>query len=185
MNYLQRFIILLSVMVLAVMYHPAPIFGQSVGERLRVKIISGITITGIVRSTSENSFDLVLSGGGLRSVPFGDILVLERSSGVKNHMKTGFLIGAGTGTVLGVVSGLAWGSVGGSYGVTVALTGTIFWGGGLGLLGGLVGYFMEKEVWESIPIPSAVSSRLKVIPWVSWASVTGESRTMLGMRLQF
>ena len=147
-----------------------------------MKIISGITITGTLRSTSENSFDLVLSGGGLRSVPFGDILVLERSFGVKNHMKTGFLIGAGTGAVLGVVSGLAWGSVWGSgYGVTVALTGTIFWGG----LGGLIGYFIEKEVWESIPIPSAVSSRLKVIPWVSWASVTGESRTMLGMRLQF
>ncbi len=111
MNYLQRFIILLSVLVLAVLYHPAPIFGQSVGERLRVKIISGIIITGTVRSTSENSFDLILSGGGLRPVPFGDILVLERSFGVKNRMKTGFLIGAGTGTALGVLSGLTWGGL--------------------------------------------------------------------------
>ncbi len=183
MNYLQRFIIFLSVMVLAVMYHPAPIFGQSVGERLRVKIISGITITGTVRSTSENSFDLILSGGGLRPVPFGNILVLERSLGVKNRMKTGFLIGAGTGTALGVLNGLTWGGATG-FGFTVALTGTIIWGGGLGLIGGAIGYFIKTEQWESIPIPS-VSSRLKVSPWVSWASVTGESRTMLGMRLQF
>ena len=29
MNHLQRFIVLLSVMVMAVVYHPAPIFGQA------------------------------------------------------------------------------------------------------------------------------------------------------------
>ena len=80
MRLLQRFTILASAMALTSMSFPAPLYGQHVGERLRVTL-DGETMTGTVSATSQSGFDLKLWGGKSRSIEYNEIKLLSGALG--------------------------------------------------------------------------------------------------------
>ena len=110
MNFRPSFIhILMGVMAWIAISFPAALFGQSVGDRVRV-VVEGDKMLGTVESMSQSRFDLKLAGDrSLRSVMSRDVERLERSVGTRTYKKRGFLIGTIPGGVLGGLVG--WGAV--------------------------------------------------------------------------
>ena len=191
MKHLQQFVILTSVMVLMVIASD-PLYGQSVGERLRVTLEDS-TITGTLASVSQSHFDFVLSDGGSRSVMYSDVKLLERSLGTRTYKKRGFLIGAIPGALLGGVVGLGLvhlcpgldcpdPSVGKQLGALV--TGSIFMGAVSGLPGLVIGALVKREKWETMPTPSA-SEHLRISPVIEVASIGADRRVVVGTRIRF
>ena len=82
-------------------YQRCPLYGQRVGERLRVTL-DGEKMTGTVSATSQNGFDLRPWGGKSCSVMHSEIDLLERSLGTQTYKKRGFTIGFGAGTLGGL-----------------------------------------------------------------------------------
>ena len=186
--------VLLSVMVLAVVYHPAPIFGQNVGDRVRVTLEDGGTIIGQVTSLSQSSFELSLPYGASQSIMYSNIQKLERSLGERTYKKRGFLIGLGVGVC---VAAITIGSAGesdsdafardtgldaiGAIGVAIVGILAIPVGGVSGLI---IGASKKGEKWETIPNPS-VSRHWQISPMINTVSLGGKPRTVLGVRIRF
>lgn len=170
MRPLQRFIVLVSTMALTVISFPVPLYGQNVGERLRVTL-DDETMTGTVSATSQSGFDLRLWGGKSRSVVYSDIDLLERSLGTQTYKKRGFEIGFGAGALGGLFlslfavhscKSLYPGGCGG-IGAAETILGSTMLGTCLGGLTGLViGAIVRSEEWETISTPFMCgASRIK------------------------
>ena len=187
MRHRQRFILLMSVMALTAMSLPAPLFGQSVGERVRVTL-EGDKMTGTVALMNQSGFVLNQLDGRYRSVMYSDIMRLERGLYIgdyrKRGAKIGFVIGAVPGALLGMAaSGFMTTPSTGEVLVGLGL-GTLIFGAPSGLLGMGIGASMKKEKWETIPIPS-MSGRLRISPMIDVASIGGNRRAVLGARIRF
>ena len=159
MRPLQRFIVLVSTMALTVISFPVPLYGQNVGERLRVTL-DDETMTGTVAATSQSGFDLRLWGGKSRSVVHSEIELIERSLGTQTYKKRGFEIGFGAGALGGLFLSLfAVHSCnpypGGCEGIGAAeaILGSTVLGTCLGLTGLVIGAIVRSEEWETIPTP--------------------------------
>ncbi len=156
MSPLQRFTILVSAVALTVMSFPAPLYGQRVGERLRVTL-DGETMTGTVSATSQSGFDLRLWGGKFRSVMHSEIELLERSLGTQTYKKRGFLIGFGAGPILAGIVAIASANNpclhGGCKSITAAeaISGITVLSTYLGLTGLVIGAIVRSEEWVTIP----------------------------------
>ena len=180
--------VLLSVMVLAAMHFPAPIFGQNIGDRVRVTVARG-TIIGKVTSMDPGRFELSLSHGASQSIIYSNIQKLERSLGKRTYKKRGFLIGAG----VGVAAAIFIGSGGDSESDAFARdTGLDAIGAIVGILaipvcgvGGLaIGGLVIGEKWETIPNPS-ISGHWHISPMIKTVSLGGKPRTILDARIRF
>ena len=190
MRLLQRFTILVSAMALTSMSFPAPLYGQHVGERLRVTL-DGETMPGTVSATSQSGFDLKLWGGKSRSIEYSEIKLLERSLGTQTYKKRGFLIGFGTGAILGNIAINTANTCnphpGGCEGVSVAetiLASTVL-GTYLGLTGLVSGAIVRSEEWETIPIPF-MSGASRIKPAINVALDPRKThRPILGARILF
>ena len=159
MRFLHRFTILVSAVALTAMSFPTPLYGQRVGERLRVTL-DGETMTGTVSATSQSGFDLRLWGGKSRSVVHSEVELLERSLGTQTYKKRGFTIGFGAGALGGLFLSLSVGQYcnphpGGCDGITAAeaILGSAMLGTYLGLTGLGIGAIVRSEEWELIPTP--------------------------------
>ena len=192
MKYRQLFIILMSVMAWTAMSFPTALFGQSVGDRVRV-VVEGDKMLGTVESMSQSSFDLKLAGdGSLRSVMYRDVERLERSAGTLTYKKRGFLIGAIPGGVLGGLVG--WGASSFCPGLcetpsvgeqlTGMAVGSILFGVPTGLAGLVIGALVKGEKWDTIPTPS-MSERLRISPVIKVASIGADRRVGLSTRIRF
>ena len=190
MRPLQRFTILVSTMALTVISFPSPLYGQSVGERLRVTLDGG-KMTGTVSATSQSGFDLKLWGGKSRSIKHSEIKLLERSLGTQTYKKRGFLIGFGTGAILGEIAINAANTCnphpGGCEGVSVAetiLVSTVL-GTYLGLTGLVIGAIGRIQAWEAIPTP-IMSRETRIKPAINVALDPRKNpRPILGARILF
>ncbi len=195
MKHLQKFIVLMSVMALALSL-PAPLFGQNLGERLRVTLENS-TVIGTVAAKGQSSFELNLSDGRSQRVIHANIQKLERSLGTRNHGKKGFVIGGGTGVIAGYIYGsliyntcqtLTFGTADeecDEIGVEAMVLSSVVWGGGLGLGGLLIGTLIRREEWMTISKPSA-SGRLRVSPMINVVSGQKENpKVVLGARVTF
>ncbi len=180
-----------------------PLWGQSVGERLRITTERG-DIMGTVRVSNADGFSLKLQGGASRSITYGEILKLERSLGNRTHAKKGFLIGFGAGVLAGIALDLAAaetcdtlrvsGEVFGvsikydrqceSFGASDVLFAVVLWGGGAGLAGLGVGSRTSTEEWETIPL-GTIGRRFRIGPMFDVASLGGNRRALLGVRIRF
>lgn len=190
MRLLQRFIVLVSAMALTVMSFPASLYGQSIGERLRVTL-DGETMTGTVSATSQSRFDLRLWGGKSRSVVHKEIELMERSLGTQTYKKRGFTIGFGAGILSGLFLSL---SVGpsctphiGCDRITAAeaILGSTVLGTYLGLTGLVIGTIVRSEEWETIPTPF-MSGESRIKPAVNVALDPRKNpKPILGARILF
>ena len=188
MKHLQRFIVVVVMALTAIA--SAPLYGQGVGERLRVKTAEGGTMIGTVSSMSEDGFRLNLADGGSRSVALSDIQKLERSLGTRTHKKRGFLIGVGVG-VLSAIGGMPEECADPSCNEGLAPVGRAMETGEaiaavpvFGLTGLVVGHFIKTERWETIPATS-MSGRWQLRPMLNVASIGGDRRVLLGSRIHF
>ena len=190
MRPLQRFTILVSAMALIVMSFPAPLYGQHVGERLRVTL-DDETMTGTVSATSQSGFDLRLWGGKSRSVVHSEIELLERSLGTQTYKKRGFTIGFGAGTLSGLFLSLP---VGQNYTPHIgcnritaaeAILGSTVLGTCLGLTGLVIGTIVRSEEWETIPT-QFMSGASRIKPAINVALDPRKNhRPILGARILF
>ena len=190
MKYLRQFLILMSVMALTSMSFPSPLFGQSVGERVRVTL-EGDKMIGSIASMNQSGFDLNLSEGGSLSVMYSDIKRLERSLGTENYSKKERLTGGLAGGLVGLFLAAITPCVdlyscerSGEIIIEGASKGAIFLGAPLGLIGMVSGALMKKEKWETIPTPS-MSGRLRICPMIDVASIGGNRRAVVGARIRF
>lgn len=167
---------LMLCMLLMSVSHAHDLFGQDIGQRVRVTVEHDVMI-GTVTSTSGNSFIVNLQDGGSHSVMYRNIARMERSMGIRTYKKRGFLIGFGAGAVVGGFMGyhaMDVGCVIGTLGLAecdteekmeaAILTGVIS-GGILGLGGLIAGEFVKREAWATVRVPSA-SGRLRIDPMV-------------------
>ena len=191
MRPLQRFIVLVSAMALTVMSFPAPLYGQSGGERLRVTS-NGETMIGTVSATGQSGFDLRLWGGKSLSVVHSEIDLLERSLGTQTYKKRGFTIGFGAGVLMGIflilppVDQNCTPHIGCDK-ITAAeaiLVSTVL-GTCLGLTGLVIGAIVRSEEWETIPTPF-MSGASRIKPAINVALDPRKNpRPILGARILF
>ncbi len=156
---------------------PLPLFGQDIGDLLRVTLMEG-SVSGTVVSVDRNGFELNRSGNGTSFVRFGDVLKLERSLGTRSYWKEGLVYGAG----VGVAGGILYGALTHEACEVVTLgTGDEFcdelsfktatltaaaFGGGLGLCGLVVGSLIRRQEWASIRITMPNSAgQFDLSPW--------------------
>ena len=195
MRYLRQFLYIIGIMALA-MSLPASLFGQNLGQRLRVTL-AGSTVIGTVTSNSPSSFDLNLPDGGSRLVMYDNIQRLERSLGTRNYMKEGVLIGLGIGAAAGVLYGLlhhetcellTLGSAEeecDEIGIKTTVLSASVWGGGLGLGGLIIGVLVRREEWATIRRPYGSGlSRVSPIFNVVFGQ-KGDPKVFLGARITF
>ena len=190
MRPLQRFTILVSAMALIAMGFPAPLYGQRVGERLRVTLEGG-KMTGTVSATSQSGFDLRLWGGKSRSVVYSEIELLEQSLGTQTYKKRGFAIGFGAGALGGLFLSLAVGPSCtphiGCDRITAAeaILGSTVLGTYLGLTGLVIGAIVRSEEWETIST-SFMSGMSRIKPAINVALDQRRNyRPVLGARILF
>ncbi|MDE2847554.1 MAG: hypothetical protein OXO51_12655 [Gemmatimonadota bacterium] len=161
---------------------PLPLFGQDIGDLLRVTLVEG-SVSGTVVSVDRNGFELNLSGNGTSFVRFGDVLKLERSLGTRSYWKEGLVYGAGVGVAAGILYGaltheacevvtLGTGDeFCDEFGLKTAMLAAAAWGGGLGLGGLIVGTLIRRQEWAAVRITMPDSAgQLDLRPWidVSW-----------------
>lgn len=135
----------------------APLAGQRAGDRIRVSL-AGDRLVGRVGETTETGFVLNIEGGSAREVTHREIELLERSLGRRTYKKLGFLIGAGAGVGIGTALGLIVSDLcdegdadcGAGLGAAVGILGSLYYGGGLGLIGLGIGHLIKGENWEPI-----------------------------------
>ncbi len=167
---------LMLCMLLMSVSHAHDLFGQDIGQRVRVTVEDDVMI-GTVTSASGNSFDINLQDGGSHSVMYRDIARMERSLGIRTYKKRGFLIGFGAGAVVGGLTGyfaMDVGCVIGTLGLAPcdfeekmegAIVSGVISGGIVGLGGLIAGEFVKREAWASVRVPSA-SGRLRIDPMI-------------------
>ena len=168
MRILQRFTALVCMVSLMAMSIPLPIFGQRVGERLRVTL-DGDTITGTVSATSQSGFDLKAWSEEPRSIMYSEIKLLERSLGTQTYMKRGFMIGFSACALGGILLRFAIdqdqpcfiplgfasakpqdiGCGSRNENAEEAILGCTY----AGILGFGIGAIVRSEEWEAIPAP--------------------------------
>ena len=176
-----------------------PLWGQTVGARLRVTTAKGQMI-GTVREKGPDRFELNLEGGIARSVAFSEIWKLEQSMGKRSNAKKGLMIGAGAGVLAGILYGLAVSdncdeiseAFGGldagckEAGASTMVLAAAIWGGVLGLGGAGIGHRLKSETWDELSVPSAASGRLRISPMVGLAAAGKRGpRVLMGARLHF
>ena len=157
---------LLAVCLLAVAAHP--VLGQSalppradVGQPVRVFILGGSVVSGMLAEPVTDAGIVVQSSNTRTGLPWSRIALVEvlqprsprRGSGARALQ--GALAGAAAGALAGFVASVAWqgprgeersrkGMVGGGAAI----------GGGVGLLvGSLIGYQNPGQVWKAMPRP--------------------------------
>ncbi len=124
---------------------PASLEGQQVGERVRVTRAEGPTLIGQVISLQEEGFHLYFGDRGVSlRVGYSDVLVVERSLGVRRHGRLGLVIGAGIGATMLGIAVYAHRDV--ENPPAAALIGG-FLGGLAGAVGGLM---VQTERWETV-----------------------------------
>ncbi len=194
MKHGQQCLIFMSVWALAALSLPAPLFGQSVGERVRATG-KGDKIIGTIQMMNQSSFVLKTSGGNTTSrlvrIRYSNIIRLERSKERGNYWKhgarTGFLIGALPGAFIGLfvanfcLSGNCSPSPEASG---MAVAGTFLLGVPSAVLGMGIGALLKREKWEPIPIPSTIG-RFQISPKISVTSIGGDRYPMLGASVRF
>lgn len=172
---------------LAMMAMSGALHAQSVGDRVRVTSVFDATITGEVTAVNEGGFELA-EGGVLRSIEYGSVSLLERSTGTRSRWKNGLIYGAAVGAATGLllmssVSDLCfWGSC---ADVTVAeyLAGAGIVGGIGGVLGLGVGTLFKDDEWTPIPVPD---SMVTIHPFIrSWTRADGRHGLVMGVRVRF
>ena len=191
MRPLQRFTILVSAIALTVMSFPAPLYGQRVGERLRVTL-DDETMTGTVSATSQSGFDLRLWGGKSHSVVHSEIDLLERSLGTQTYKKRGFTIGFGAGVLGGIflilppVDRNCTPHIGcDKITAAEAILGSTVLGTCLGLTGLVIGTIVRSEEWETIPT-QFMSGASRIKPAINVALDPRKNhRPILGARILF
>ena len=194
MKHRHPFIILMSVMVWTAIAFPAPLFGQSVGERVRVTPVASEPIIGILAAKNEGGIEILSATSMSRiHIKFDQIRQIERSLGTRTYKKRGFLIGAIPGGIFGGLVGIGLAgwcpdlscsepSVGKQLAAMVV--GSIFFGVPFGLAGLAIGSMVKGEKWKTIPTPS-MSGRLRISPVIDVASIGGDRRAVLGARIRF
>ena len=168
-----------------------PQAGLSMGDRVRVTL--GVDqMTGTVASMTQSGLVLDRSHGGPLSVMYGEVGRLERSLGIRTHQgrgaATGFLIGAPTGALIGL-----WGAnfclmscpdPSTAEQLRAMAEGALLLGAPCGLLGMVIGALVKREEWEPVPIPST-TGRWRISPTMDVASIGGDRRAVLGVRVRF
>ena len=192
MRPLQRFTVLVSAIALTAMSFPAPLYGQTLGERLRVTL-DDETVTGTVSATSQSGFDLRLWGGKSRSVVHREIELLERSLGIQTYKKRGFTIGFGAGALGGLFLSLSVSEhcnphPNGCDRITAAeaILGSAMLGTCLGLTGLGIGAIVRSEEWETFHPTPFMSGALRIKPAINVALDPRKNpRPILGARILF
>ena len=199
MHYYRQLVVVLA--VLALTYNP--LYGQGVGDRLRVKTTDGRKLTGTVLAVSPSSFSLNLDGGGSQAVSFSQIKRLEKRVGETTYKKQGFIYGTVIGSLalglsLGAAAGGACddvsealgaepscGGFGAVYFIYGAVVGVIVPGAfPLGLLGAAIGSGMKTDQWATVDNPRS-ASRFQLRPMLQLSHVRGNSKGIVGARLHF
>ena len=176
--------------MLAVALAPSSLAAQDVGDRVRVFSVGTATI-GAVSAVSDEGFEL-LGDGRRRSFAYGTIYRLEQSLGTRSLWKKGLAYGAGAGFGAGVLLGFLHGSACDAltlgtfsgecaeYGVEVAVTAGVTWGGVAGVLSMAVGALITRETWMVIPIRGR---QLTFRPMVGPVGRGGHGGVVLGGRI--
>ena len=143
-----------------------------VGDRLRVEMVDGEALDGVVSSLSARSIFVRDAGTGPElEIPYTEIRSLERSLGKQRrfgkNLGVTMVISAGT---LGVGSAIAWSPCTGLCLVGPNSRGEAFaWGAVGGTLVGLplgvvVGLARKSEQWEPLSIPGTEGAAIRLVP---------------------
>ena len=122
----------------------------TVGERVRVRTLSGATHDGVVGAVSSSTLELRVAGEPVVSLPLTSIEKLEAQRGQRRSRGKGavrgLLIGVGAGAALGALVGPGCCTTRGDH----ALVGAI----GLGVLGLGIGVAIGRTTdrWEEVPL---------------------------------
>lgn len=185
------------VLLLGILGGGQKLFGQDVGDRLRVTIDEGALI-GTVTAMGPGSLDLDLEKDGLRTVAFRDIRKMERSVDVRTYKGRGFLVGFVPGFVIGGLLGAEAAEVScliGTLGLAscdrtedklgpAIVMGTIV-GAGVGLGGMAIGGAIKRDVWTTVPAPS-MSGFLRLVPLIGVSLGRERNPTVVvGLRATF
>ena len=146
---------------------------QSVGDRLRVTTPDA-RFDGYVTVIDSTGISLNLRKGGNLLIPHSDVVLTERHLRTRSFRKEGFLIGSGTGAVLGIVAGLVVdggcengqnldGSCDTPEGKNGMLAATI-WGSVLGISGYIAGALVKKDLWH--PVSQSSPEHLSLYPYL-------------------
>ena len=192
MKHLQHVIILSSVVTLTVMSSPVSLFGQSVGDRVRVTTDDD-KMTGTINSVNDNGFLLYRPGAGRLAMKFSDINLLERRIKSGSYWKSGGILGFAIGGTAGAF--LGWFAANIDFSLINSsptdseernsiIAGIFIVGVSCGLLGSGIGALIKRHKWETIPIPP-MRGRLRISPMFDVASIGGNRRTILGARIRF
>lgn len=140
----------LLITALAIFITALPVFAQQVGQR--VKVNTGYsTIVGNVIEKKEEGLSISLDQGGVVNVPLDDIKMVQWSSGKEKRILEGLMIGALSGGALGAAVG--WYNDKNCWDCpSTIVESTALYGIGFGAIGLIVGLFLEKEEWVSVPI---------------------------------
>lgn len=157
--------------MLAMMGSAVPVRAQHVGDRVRVFLPDSTTI-GQVTAVSDEGFEIVRDST-LFSFKFQSIENLDRSMGTKRLGLEGILVGAWIPLSLGgrilVGCGEAVDSEAGAVvffllcfpvAATLVVVGTPIGA----VVGGIVGIFIQREEWESIPLADRPGRLSLILP---------------------
>jgi hypothetical protein len=153
----------LSVMLGFFVLAPA-VAAQSVGDRVRVALLTGPSFVGEVTRIDGMGFTIDMGAQmGSRQIASSDVESIERSVGTRNRVKTGLLIGAAAGGLSAVATGNLSGTVAGATVAEADEEGSPVRGVmmvvGAGLAGAGIGALLKADDWEEVPLGGQVSLR--------------------------
>lgn len=190
MKHLQYFVVLASVVTLMVMSTPTSLFGQRVGEQVRVTMADD-KVTGTIVQVNDQGFVLEPPDRNRLTIEYNDISTLERRIKSGSHWKFGGAVGIAAGGTAGAIFGWALGGFNlfgdppsDSEKRNTAIAGFFVVGLPCGLLGSGIGSLVRKHKWEAIPVPS-IGGRLHIEPMIEMAFLGGNMRTITGLRVRF
>lgn len=153
---------LLSVLIISML--AVPVWAQQIGQRVRVTTASSVMV-GTVAEKDLNDLSVNLDQGGMVSIPFQDVTMMERSIGRTDQRNLGLLIGGLGGLLVGgLIENRDYGRCSDAAEATSRYTGydlgnpctdnraktAALWGFLSGAGGFIVGYYLEKETWEQV-----------------------------------